>query len=1798
MFFRKQKISICFLVLSLFICIFIESIKYTSEDSLFFLAPQSILKVNTVGSSFSADDVDGVLSEGDFFKISFLYNVLLNSEGAASKSVIKLAAWIDAYKSEQNIKKDLPILTEQDLFARLSELKLDKRYDKAINQIASRAKNLFNGQSSVWYLEFYDLLALLKARSMRLDTEKFLKNYNNMLKLIEKKNAFRVFASPLIWENIITHSMTEDSVFQILKVFTTAVKTMKPEIAEVLLDKSLLYEIASTGEDAPEKFITIFKHAYTAGKIKDKSLRDKIYNRNLLFEANSNCLGFVSIDNYYPYNNFSEFSIVMKKNPDYLKDILDADVLIGIADKYKGHAETVNKFIFNLYTLLAENKIKGASNLKNIIHDVVFTSKDSRDCVDILGSLIDVVENIRDKKYPEDLLESNILHNIVFHSGGYRSLSNILDKWDRLQSKIFDNKKYDFFKDFTVLEQIVKFTRDVSNDVIVNIVKNIDLYPNADNKLIAYISVFSLYADFNSDNMERFIQLWDTTDIKDSAFDIRDMYLFFKGNGFINSSSILNGDMPSDFVAEDKALLNMSMIKELDVLVDANNEAMKLLGSTKISKDIALEALGNVRKMLNSYSRILNAIPGNSVSSTYTDTSIRIDEKLNEFIDYFERVEAPDNILSDSDVKKIREITTGQLRSVQDIIISLHQNSIQMLFDYYTGEKESNADIAGGEIIFNDNIKVIDVLSKSKRERLSSAVLFLKDFFNHTDYAFSNERLKNIVLGNKVYHFFKMGFHTAKISLDLNSPQVGGHILFQYNENTNGDEDGVPIRQSIVAQVCKRLGMKVSQNGLNLNVVYNQESGASHIDDLIDIYSKLWHFNKILTMRELKGAWKYDDFHHSSLGKEYRELKDKSLSAIEKDDQLINTMVDNYASLIMKNITENFASADDVRQRSKKVFETVTGESIDEFLMEESVISQDVLKSILNNDVLTKDSFRNAQLFEGIKDMVKWEKELFIGSSELISAQIELGYNHNVTIYALRDLKTSELYLGWAKDNITGKSILDSELIYKYVRQEGYYPLTDYAKVKNLTPKRNITDILNDQSYSGFSNLESRDSAKGLPVSEGSFEGEVILYQRGKHKASDLTGKVVIVDYLTPEDDTVVRSAGALILLGGGNLSHGAIFAREMKIPAVILNNFNMFEDKIKGTINKLDTVSDSILVNEKHVSIQRFEKQAKDWSINEGFVLHVDGKEGAVKDISPLKKELIVLLRDISANKTAIINLLKENQIFLDLVFKSVANNSKHTDFRDELLTLYPSLKKYQQKVLEIKKAKTQNIIKETFENIQTTKDLWVLLNQANVIKKIIENDVDNLLSESEIATVRRSLAELLLQKDDEMKWLENKDLELVDYIDVDYKRLSEVDETYMPVLGNKAAKLGEVYQAMENAGADVPDGIALSSKIFDEFMDIPLDSGTLRDAIKTIMSSVYSVKDKSEKIFAVIDYAKNTEAYHSLALRMEQIYKEQWGDININLAVRSSAIRKGKQLEDTVGTAGLYESYMFVHPTDLFERVVDVWSSLYAERALSYYDNIMEGDIGRSLVDELSMAVVIQEHIDSEKSGVVFSVNPANGENKTVISSGLGQGEGVVQGIIPVDTFFVSRNGLIEEKYISSKDDMMVKKEDSKELIKVNTQQYLKTVLGDDSADEITEMLKGQVLTDRFVHRISALATYLQDYFGYPVDMEFAVKDGSFYLTQVRMITTLGVDEGKSFLKDILQENVFNEFGALDKKDNIVFLAEKFSSYMQTNSKLFQYFNIEIADILSEKITLITEKEQRVDNVEDARSIVLTAA
>lgn len=310
--------------------------------------------------------------------------------------------------------------------------------------------------------------------------------------------------------------------------------------------------------------------------------------------------------------------------------------------------------------------------------------------------------------------------------------------------------------------------------------------------------------------------------------------------------------------------------------------------------------------------------------------------------------------------------------------------------------------------------------------------------------------------------------------------------------------------------------------------------------------------------------------------------------------------------------------------------------------------------------------------------------------------------------------------------------------------------------------------------------------------------------------------------------------------------------------------------------------------------------------------------------------------------------------------------------------------------------------------------------------------------------------------------------------------KNFKELNKEDVNIAGGKGASLGEMTQAK----IPVPGGFVILAHTFDLFLE-KTDLNVEIDAIisKVNHQDVNSINVASE---VIADLIRDKEVPQEVVV---EVFKE-FKDLNsLYVAVRSSATAEDSS---SASWAGELETYLNTTKEDLLTNIKKCWASLFTPRAIFYR-------FEKKLHDKtVSVAVVIQKMIQSEISGITFTVHPITEDrNQMIIEAGYGLGEAIVGGKITPDTYIVDKeNYQIQDINISRQEMMMIKTRNRGiEEIKV----------------EEEEQRKQKILPVEKVIELAKLCHKIEKHYQFPCDIEWALEKNIFYIIQSRPITTL---------------------------------------------------------------------------------------
>ena len=301
------------------------------------------------------------------------------------------------------------------------------------------------------------------------------------------------------------------------------------------------------------------------------------------------------------------------------------------------------------------------------------------------------------------------------------------------------------------------------------------------------------------------------------------------------------------------------------------------------------------------------------------------------------------------------------------------------------------------------------------------------------------------------------------------------------------------------------------------------------------------------------------------------------------------------------------------------------------------------------------------------------------------------------------------------------------------------------------------------------------------------------------------------------------------------------------------------------------------------------------------------------------------------------------------------------------------------------------------------------------------------------------------------------------------------------LETVGGKGASLSRLVAA----SLPVPDGFHVTTAAYRRFViDNHLQPGILA-ALETVDVAQPDTLDAASRTIG--ELFSNAQTPPNVASAIALAYASLAGT-NPAVAVRSSAT--AEDLPD-LSFAGQQDTFLNVEGYGaLLEAVKRCWASLWTARAIGYR--------ARHGIepDGISLAAVVQLLVPAEAAGILFTANPVTGRrDQAVISAAWGLGEAVVGGLVTPDSLTVDKaSGAVVERVVADKRVMTAR------------------VNGGTKEQAVPDALRqAPALDQETAAELVSLAVQIEELYGMPMDIEWALADGALAIVQARPITAL---------------------------------------------------------------------------------------
>ena len=303
------------------------------------------------------------------------------------------------------------------------------------------------------------------------------------------------------------------------------------------------------------------------------------------------------------------------------------------------------------------------------------------------------------------------------------------------------------------------------------------------------------------------------------------------------------------------------------------------------------------------------------------------------------------------------------------------------------------------------------------------------------------------------------------------------------------------------------------------------------------------------------------------------------------------------------------------------------------------------------------------------------------------------------------------------------------------------------------------------------------------------------------------------------------------------------------------------------------------------------------------------------------------------------------------------------------------------------------------------------------------------------------------------------------------------ELNKNSLQMVGGKNASLGE----MISAGIYVPPGFAVTT---DSYLRFITDTG-IKDTIFTILAGlgvddVEAINNASAEVQGLINNAP-------MSGNVREAIEEGYARLCTKCVVEKVpvAVRSSATAEDlpTASFAGQQDTYLWVEGIEkVINSVQQCWASLFTPRAISYR---IKNDFSH---EKVLISVGVQKMVNSRTAGVMFTINPTDGDpSKVVIEGSWGLGETVVSGSVNPDKFVVDKVVIeTSEKTVSTKHIQCVYDPKMGKVV---------------NADVEPDMQSQCCMEDYEIKELVTIAKEIEKHYGRAMDIEWAIdKDFSF--------------------------------------------------------------------------------------------------
>ncbi len=330
--------------------------------------------------------------------------------------------------------------------------------------------------------------------------------------------------------------------------------------------------------------------------------------------------------------------------------------------------------------------------------------------------------------------------------------------------------------------------------------------------------------------------------------------------------------------------------------------------------------------------------------------------------------------------------------------------------------------------------------------------------------------------------------------------------------------------------------------------------------------------------------------------------------------------------------------------------------------------------------------------------------------------------------------------------------------------------------------------------------------------------------------------------------------------------------------------------------------------------------------------------------------------------------------------------------------------------------------------------------------------------------------------------------------------KWFKEISEKDLGSAGGKGRNLGIMF----NFGLPVPPGFVVTAQTYQEF----IEKTAVKERIFKLLEGLnieeteklQEVSRQIQELIKETDIPENIkeviiENYDSLSAEKGTTAEMMESKGKTFVAVRSSAT--AEDLPEA-SFAGQQATFLNVRgEEEVVKAVRACWASLFTARAIYYREK------NNFPHEKVLIAAIVQKMVNSEKSGVMFTINPSNNKSdEIVIEAVYGLGEAIVSGAVNPDFYLVDKGNRDIKK------------------IEVKRQEWglFRNEEGENEKKKIkAELQQRQILDEKEIKELARLGKKIEEHYKKPQDIEWAIEGEDIFIVQSRAVTTFKPAEKK---------------------------------------------------------------------------------